>query len=91
MASAKLFLVILTCLVAKSCAFWTACASGRPPINVTSPSCSGDQCNAVRGQNIILRVNSHFVEAHPALRPRAFVIIFGVPIQIPDDPNYADM
>ncbi|XP_070502425.1 uncharacterized protein [Chironomus tepperi] len=92
MASTKLILVILTSLVANAYgSFWTSCANGRPPISVDSPSCTGTRCLAVRGENIVLNVESDFIEAHPLLRPRAFAIVLGVPIQIPDDPAFADI
>lgn len=91
MASHKLFVFVLICLLPSAFSFWTQCANGRAPISVVSPQCGIDRCVITRGTQIVMTVTADFVATHETLRPRATAIFFGISIVIPDVPGHDDM
>ena len=91
MASTKLFLIILICLVQNAFSFWSSCPTGRLPLDVRSDLCPGDRCVVIRGQQIIMEITLDFLEAHPTLRPRATMFFLGIGIQVPDVPGHDDV
>ncbi|XP_070502424.1 uncharacterized protein [Chironomus tepperi] len=91
MASTKLFLIVLICLVPNVFSFWSSCPVGRLPLNVRSDLCNTDRCVVTRGERIVMEITLDFLEAHPTLRPRATMFFLGVGIQVPDVPGHDDV
>ncbi|XP_070502498.1 uncharacterized protein [Chironomus tepperi] len=91
MASSKIVILALFCLVQQVFSFWTACPNGRLPIDVQTPHCTSNGCHAVRGEPFKMTVLMDFLQSHQQLRPRATIFIFGVGIQIPDVPGHDDV
>lgn len=91
MALTKIIFFTLLCLVQQALSFWNACPNGRPPIDVQTPHCTSDGCQAIRGENFKMTVLMDFLQTHHQLRPRGTIFIFGVPIQIPDVPGHDDV
>lgn len=93
MAQIKLFLIVLICLVHSAFSFWTSCAVGRPPINVTSQQCdsNADRCILTRGDPLRLDITMDFLAAHPTLITRVTMLVLGVWISIPNIPEYENV
>ena len=91
MASSKIIVLTLLCLVHQVFSFWTQCPNGRLPIDVQTQHCTSSGCNAARGEPFKMTVLMDFLQTHQNLRPRGTIFIFGVGIQIPDVPGHDDM
>ena len=91
MASIKLFLIVLVCLVPSAFSFWTRCAVGRSPTNVQSEGCDSQRCVITRGDNLQMNVTMDFEEEHPALISRVTMLVLGIWINIPNIPEYENM
>ncbi|XP_070508060.1 uncharacterized protein [Chironomus tepperi] len=86
-------LIILTVLLAISStyAFWSPCPGILAPTFIESDVCYGTACRVEMGQNITAEVGMRFTQVHNRLDNRATVFLFGIGINLPQDPPNDDL
>ena len=67
--------------------FWWPCndSSGVAPTQVTSPACSGTQCNGVRGESLTADIVFTPRQNHNDLRVRVVAFILGLAVELPGE------
>jgi hypothetical protein len=76
--------------LAQSDTFWWACpdSAGVAPTHVSSPACSGTQCNGVRGETLSAEIQFTPRMNHNDLAVRVFAYILNVRVELPGEPPY---
>lgn len=67
--------------------FWWACpdSTGVAPTHVSSPACSGTQCNGVRGETLSAEIQFTPHSNHNDLTVRVWATILGVQVLLPGE------
>ncbi|KAL7044567.1 hypothetical protein ACKWTF_001972 [Chironomus riparius] len=85
--------IIFIIFLSSSCfadTFWSNCPGSNVPgpDYIVSPQCSGDRCQAVRGESVTAKIYATPRAIHNELITRVTAFIFGIGISLPMQPPF---